>query len=84
MEQDKFEKFTTDQLKKRNKAGFIITMFLLVFGLISIILAIYDYISEKTFNTSFLISTLICFFMAFIIYIGIKSAKNEIARRKDT
>lgn len=84
MEQDKFEKFTTDQLMKRSKGGTIIVMILLLFGLISIVIAIYDYISEKDFDRNLITSTFICFFIAFIIYLGVKNTKKEIARRNDT
>ncbi len=83
MAQDKFEKFTTDQLKKRNKAGSIITFFLLFFGSISILTSIYVYFKDKNFNNYLISSALLCFFLAIIIYIGIKSTKIEIARRKD-
>ena len=84
MEKYKYDKFTSDQLKRRIKAGFWLTMILLVVGLIGFILTVYDYLSEKTVNTSLLAAALICFLIALIIFIGIKNAKNEMARRKGT
>jgi|WetSurMetagenome_2_1015567.scaffolds.fasta_scaffold00002_144 hypothetical protein len=81
MERDKFEKFTTDQLKKRSKAGFYLYSLLLLCGIIGVSTAILEYVTDKNLNSYLTVSALLCFLLAVIIYLGIKSTRGEIERR---
>jgi hypothetical protein len=81
----KIEDLSTEKLLKRKKLATWLLWVMLIAVVITVAASIYDYFTEEEFSiTPFLASLSACTAASITLFAGLKKAREELERRKDS